>query len=429
MRKWKNLRKKEDGVTLIIIALSMTAIMSMMALVLDLGLAFYNRAQLQTSCDAAALAAARYMDDAHSDATLKQNGKNCFVENYTPEQLTANSIDNYKYEFKRTEGTVDTWGRMESPTGFARIFGINSIHIEAYAQAINAEIPSPRSPWNLALVTNGPIKLNSSGTISSVHSNDYIHVGHNINVIDSITAGNKIEAGTGNSFIKPGDSANPPEIQSGSEVTNYDIELGAREVRKELGLSGSAPYYDTSGWPAWNLNDGNWQVPDSSHPKLTKPAKYTGDKYFEACDINADLFVNGDLIVGAGACNIAAGATVFVTGNFNVNSGDFLCNGNLIVLGNISSGGSKFASTSSNDSYIYCEGNSVQLGTAGQACTNLFICAPKCDTFNIDGGGCQITGSIVAKAETEFNCSNINLIHPGDDHGPISMIRTFRLSK
>ncbi len=424
MRRWKEWRKKEDGVTIVIVALSLTAILSMTALVIDLGLAFYHRAHLQAACDAAALAAAW---DINGQPTTE--GEACFFQNYSEEEKNSYSVENYKYEINISAGTVDTWGRMRSPTAFAKIFGVDYIEVGAYAQAINAEIPSPNSPWNITLVTDGPIKLNSSGTVSSAHSNDYIHVGYNIDVIDSITAGNRIEAGSGNSFIHPGNSDTPPEIQSGPGVKNYDIEVGAKEMRDKLGLSGTAPYYNTNGWPTWNLNDGNWEAIDTSRPKLVNEARYTGDKSFDACDINANLFVNGNLSINAGTCKIAEGVTVYVTGNLNVNSGGFVCNGNLIVLGNISNGGQGFACTSSTDNYIYCEGDSVQLGTASQDCTNLFICAPKCKTFNIDGGGCKITGSIVAKASTEFNCSNFEMIYPGDGHSPASMVRTYRLSK
>ncbi len=424
MRRWKEWRKKEDGVTIVIVALSLTAILSMTALVLDLGLAFYHRAHLQAACDAAALAAAW---DINGQPTTE--GEACFFKNYSEEEKNSYSVENYKYEIDTGKGTVDTWGRMRSPTAFAKIFGMDYIEVGAYAQAINAEIPNPDSPWNFVLTTDGPIKFNSSGKISSAHSNDYIHVGTNISVEDSITAGNSIEAGSGNSFIHADDSNNPPVIQSGEGVKNYDIEVGAKEMRDKLGLSGTAPYYNTSGWPEWNLNDGNWEAIDTSRPKLVNEAQYTGDKSFDSCDINADLFVNGNLSINAGTCNIAAGVTVYVTGNLNVNSGGFVCNGNLIVLGNISNGGQGFACTSSTDSYIYCEGDSVQLGTASQDCTKLFICAPKCKTFNIDGGGCKIEGRIVAKASTEFNCSNFEIVYPGDGSSPISMVRTYRLSR
>lgn len=430
MSKWKEWRKKEDGVTVVIIALSMTAILSMTALVLDLGLAYYHKAHLQAACDAAALAAAQDLDAAHkNDTLLIDNGKGCFSENYSPEMMADShyKIDNYKYEINYDDGTVDTWGRMECPTSFAKVFGVNSVHIEAYAQAINAELPNPKHPWNKAWVSDGPIKVNAPGKTSSIHSNSYIHLGYTLEVSDSITANGYIEAGENDAFIHKKDENTV--VGSGSDVESYEIDLAAVDMRKDLGLEGkSYPYYDSSSWPAWNLNDGNWENPDSGRPKLVSPAKYKGDKSFDGCDITADLYIDGNLGVTASQCYIAEGVTVYVKGNLTMGC-NLQCDGNLIVLGNISSGGGTFTSKSNSLSYIYCEGETVELGTGSQQLNSLHICAPKCKNFNIDGGGLEMTGSIVAKASNEFGCSKVNINYDDKIRDRMSKTHQFRLSK
>lgn len=57
---WRDLhRSQESGSTIIIIALAMTALLGLTALVVDVGYLYIERSRLQNAADAAALAGAR----------------------------------------------------------------------------------------------------------------------------------------------------------------------------------------------------------------------------------------------------------------------------------------------------------------------------------------------------------------------------------
>ena len=60
---FKNLRKKEEGAVLDLVALLMTVLLGITALAVDFGLAFYQKQRLQAACDSAALAAATALPD------------------------------------------------------------------------------------------------------------------------------------------------------------------------------------------------------------------------------------------------------------------------------------------------------------------------------------------------------------------------------
>ena len=437
MRRWKEWRKKEDGVTIVIVALSLTAILSMTALVIDLGLAFYHRAHLQAACDAAALAAAW---DINGQPTTE--GEACFFQNYSEEEKNSYSVENYKYEINISAGTVDTWGRMRSPTAFAKIFGVDYIEVGAYAQAINAEIPDPKNPLGRTFTTDGPLQIDGYGQeISSLHSNNNIRVGGKITIMDSISSGGTIKgediSGSDDRSYILGD----PSIAEGGVY--YDIQLAADTVLNNLKASNSIPACvpeslpaGVSGWPAWSWNstetDSKW-TKNGENVILNESAEYKGDVSINESDnifIDHDLFIYGNLTLG-GPCTIAEGATVYVTGNFEAGNG-LVCNGNLVVLGNYNATGAKFTSTSSNVSYIYIGGkNTIEFGTAGAKCNNVAICAPNCSNFNIDGGDTTFVGSIAVKGSnnTHVGSGKFTITGFDSDHDPRPKVHVYRLSK
>lgn len=94
----KSFLKREEGVSIIIAAFSLTFILGLTALVIDLGIAYYNKAKLQATCDACALAVAQVMNNdgdeikysltgefLSSDAGYQKVARVCkqtFLENY-----------------------------------------------------------------------------------------------------------------------------------------------------------------------------------------------------------------------------------------------------------------------------------------------------------------------------------------------------------
>lgn len=451
MRKWKNLRKKEDGVTLIIIALSMTAILSMMALVLDLGLAFYNRAQLQASCDAAALAAARYMNDKSgpTEATLTQNGINCFSQNYSAADITKYSIKNpdAKYKYSRSDissiknDTVETWASMESPTGFARIFGVNSIKINVMAEAICTQIPSPESIWAKALVSNEKLVVSGKNPhFGSIHSNEGINFGG----IANVTVDGAISSGTGNvsniganfngtstitkkeydilaasnemlNYVKDNYKTNPDNFDN--QITarpNFYGETLPNKWKKSgstLMLDGEIAYIGNE------FSKGNpLQIEGSSGSKIL---------------INHNLYITGSVNF-AQHVTIQEGYTVYVTGNCQISQGIY-CDGNLIVMGSMNVNGGRFETSSSKNSnvtsYVYVGGTSVNIGTCGSLCDNVLICAPNCEQFSINGGDTIFKGSIIGNNLSDIGSGHIEVYKPDSEYPFHDKIDVMRLTK
>lgn len=414
MRRWKEWRKKEDGVTIVIVALSMTAILSMTALVLDLGLAFYNRAHLQASCDAAALAAARYMKDSKyigQYAVLTQNGIDCFYKNYSSVEATENSVENpqtaYKYwdsesgltydkvsSFSGDCDTVGTEAFMRSPTAFAKIFGVDFINISVHAEAVCTQIPDPDSIFGKAVVAKKDLYFAGIQNIDSVYCDGDIDFRFNHSVVhDAIVSGGQVR-GTGNMNLD-GVSVdqNYKQCDIDTEVDKIEEYINNNLKPSTNGITFETESPDHQNWPSgWfgTVNEGT----------LNEKKAYNTDVTIQAAaNINSDLYIDGDLYI-LNRLTIKEGVTVYVTGNCKVGSG-LICDGNLIVLGNLHATGGQFTSHEKTPkdkfTYIYVGGNMASFGQATAQCDNIIICAPNVDYFEITGGGTDFIGTIIGK--------------------------------
>ena len=63
-----NSRQSQRGAVVVLVAVAMTALIMMAGLALDMGHAFLNKSRLQNTVDAAALAAAKRLDETGSTA-------------------------------------------------------------------------------------------------------------------------------------------------------------------------------------------------------------------------------------------------------------------------------------------------------------------------------------------------------------------------
>lgn len=140
------LLRDEAGATLALVALSMTALLSMVALVVDLGMLLNTRAEAQRAADAAALAGAsaylEYPMAAQARSAARERAE-LYVEMH---EIAGRSIDpatELEYQFDPAEWKVYVAvRRQEVPTMFARIFGVNSVPVGARAAAEAAEASS-----------------------------------------------------------------------------------------------------------------------------------------------------------------------------------------------------------------------------------------------------------------------------------------------
>ncbi|MCG2621614.1 Tad domain-containing protein [Arthrobacter sp. I2-34] len=136
MRRLKQSEDTERGSSAILVALLMTVLLGFAALAVDVGAMYWEKAQLQNGADAAALAIAEdcangSCGDTFGTAQALSNGNArdnvSGVRSITfPAAKTVRVVTN-----ARDAGGSDTFS-----TYFARIFGVNSVDIEASATAV-----------------------------------------------------------------------------------------------------------------------------------------------------------------------------------------------------------------------------------------------------------------------------------------------------
>lgn len=139
----------ERGQVAVIVALLITAIIGMVALVVDVGSIYEERRQLQTVADAAALAGAQ-------DLPVEDPINNTAVQKAV-EYASSNGVAITSSDIQISTTLVDndtitvTPKDPNAPVYFAQVFGINSVYISATAAA---EVRSPSAltglmPWTV----------------------------------------------------------------------------------------------------------------------------------------------------------------------------------------------------------------------------------------------------------------------------------------
>lgn len=158
------LRNKKDvvrsGSVLPLTAISLVALMGLIALGVDLGMLAVARTQCQDAADLAALAGTRMLNGnvANNNLTAAQNfAVSCATSNsvlavaLTSSQITV-TTGVYRYnsasqqftaDFSGSKGASESWTAMQvqvntsQPTYFAQVFSINPIAVSAVAQAVH----------------------------------------------------------------------------------------------------------------------------------------------------------------------------------------------------------------------------------------------------------------------------------------------------
>jgi Flp pilus assembly protein TadG len=127
--------RDEKGSVLILVTIALSAILTMAALVVDVGIAYCHGSRLQNAADAAVFAGGRLLPAAEGDTD-----KLCAIEDRTREYLEKNgispeeiasidftdSIDGAYYGLHVSLNTL-------SETGFARVLGVDSIAVDKQA--------------------------------------------------------------------------------------------------------------------------------------------------------------------------------------------------------------------------------------------------------------------------------------------------------
>lgn len=170
IRRLRRLSDDEDGDALIIVALSMVFIMGMLALVIDLGLAFLSTGEQQKAADAAVYSAGRLLPIETGNLTKVDQIKNSAISyaslngfpDLTPEDVILGKISNGQYTEIRVN--VD----KSVPMNFAKIFGVDYLDLSRSAVAKLSPV----------IRTTGvaPIGLTKEEMDARIASNNLTHV-------------------------------------------------------------------------------------------------------------------------------------------------------------------------------------------------------------------------------------------------------------
>jgi len=134
----------ERGITLIITAAGMFALLGFIALAVDMGNLYTVRADCQKIADAAALAGAKeafFYQPANPVATAKEAAVSAARANYVPRDSNDNRLQNANIVVNTTDHTVQvtvlrTAANLNAvPTFFGQIFGISTVDVSAMATA------------------------------------------------------------------------------------------------------------------------------------------------------------------------------------------------------------------------------------------------------------------------------------------------------
>ena len=108
--------KREDGATVITVAITLVVLFGVGALVLDAGNLFWERRQLQNAADAAALAAAWDFALGEGEAVARESARTYASANSTRGAFIAE--DDFAPDYAASEITVTTWTGTEDEAGF-----------------------------------------------------------------------------------------------------------------------------------------------------------------------------------------------------------------------------------------------------------------------------------------------------------------------
>jgi Flp pilus assembly protein TadG len=119
-----SLFKKESGIALIIITLSLSLIMVSVALVIDVGLMFNNKIQVANAADAAALAGVK-------ELPVNEVSAEAMASDYA----SLNNVDNITVSISSDKREITVTTKRTIDLFFARILGFDNSTASALAKA------------------------------------------------------------------------------------------------------------------------------------------------------------------------------------------------------------------------------------------------------------------------------------------------------
>ncbi len=203
MRWLKRLFKEEDGAVVVIVALALVVLLGCMALVVDAGVMYVNKAHLQNVADAAALAGAQALPD-KNEAEEKAIAYGSFNGvDINPDDVNENYAD----------GQIEViCRRIDVPYFFARVWGFDKAEVTARAVAKkDSSLPSAFTDYAIFSESGDiPLYVGKAGQSicnGVIHTNNTLHLGKHLNVTRVEACSGITE--TGSNTIGSRDAASP----------------------------------------------------------------------------------------------------------------------------------------------------------------------------------------------------------------------------
>lgn len=360
----------EDGSVAVFMAFTMVLLLSICALVMDLGRVYIERASMQNAVDSAALAGAYQLPDTVNAA---QQAQEYIVKN----GFSADDIEVF-FDFNNTVIRINEKKRME--TTFAKIFQVNYIDVSVTASAKREIKPLEEALGYRIFSGSNTAALQLGGTVEiygSVHSNGGLYISPAYGYIEG-----NAESCT-DFYVNPSTTTVGKEILHAPYINMPDFTSETSQI--------FPTYYDT-------ILNGTDFTKKSGIQYFTGNTKIIGNcTLSNQAVISGNLYVDGSLTIGGGSPACSLNGNIYATGSITFTNtfsgcGCVFANGNILFQG----GGAQFAAGS--PICLYSATGNISLTTDTSEVHGI-IYAPK-GNINVQGGTTTFFGSIVGYSIT-----------------------------
>jgi Flp pilus assembly protein TadG/cytoskeletal protein CcmA (bactofilin family) len=376
----KELRKNQKGSVAAMVGVMLPVLAGFLGLALDVGNLVVIRTQMQNAVDSAVCAGCMQLSlpipTGQALATTEAKAI-LTANNFVPANATVTfTQDTVKNSANAPETNCTLTNQV--PTYFVKVFGIGTVTLSAYAEAIRVSALEkyPGGPFNYAVFSNTNLTINGTDQIQgSVHSNGFLTLNGTLGIT---------QAAEGTTGVSVNGSNNLGSLGAGT--LNEITVNGTNTIGSEYG-----------GVPNIAMPDYTQQILDT--PGITT---YTTSQTF-----NGNLNVTGNM---------------YVEGNVTIN-GTITETGAILATGNITVNGTSTIS-GTNQVFLYSSGGQITLNGAGGfgSGTSSVICYAPSSKGSITVNGVNtINGSVIGNSVTINGGEDIDDIQ-GHNTVPITSI-------
>lgn len=165
-----NTRNTEEGVVIIIVAVSMVVLLGIAALSIDIGLSYLGKGQLQKAIDAAVYSAGRQLpvevsdinaQNAIKDSAISYSSLNGYSELTRDDITLGGVVSNYYTD-------IEVTANQTIGLNFSQVLGINTLE---FTRSAKAKISPVKKATGVA-----PLGVQKSELVTRIDTNDLLHV-------------------------------------------------------------------------------------------------------------------------------------------------------------------------------------------------------------------------------------------------------------